>query len=325
MKVAELLDKRRANWRELEILCLKLESSRTRAVGAEPIARFAALYRAACADLALADAYQLPHNTVSYLHQLVGRAHNQLYHSQSFNMRRWAHDMLFELPQRLFNDGCLRLAFFLFFGTFFACMAVAAVSPTFAEQIVGQQSLDMLEDMYAEPIGQGGKMPTGRASMAGFYVMHNAGIGLKCFAAGMFLGVGGILITLSNAAQLGTMFGHMAISDMRDNFFIFVTAHGPFELTAIVLSAAAGMRLGFALVDTRGYSRSASMRRAGIQAVPLVSLAVLLFCAAACIEAFISPSPLPYMAKAVVAVLSAGVLTFYFVVLGFPREAIDAA
>ncbi len=51
--------------------------------------RFSALYRAACADLALADAYQLPAETVRYLHQLVGRAHKQLYRSRSFNMSTW--------------------------------------------------------------------------------------------------------------------------------------------------------------------------------------------------------------------------------------------
>ena len=51
---------------------------------------------------------------------------------------------------------------------------------------------------------------------------------------------------------LGAAFGHMGTVEQRDNFFQFVTAHGPFELTAIVLSAAAGMRLGFSLVDTHG-------------------------------------------------------------------------
>ena len=40
-------------------------------------------------DLALADAYQLPPTTVEYLHQLVGRAHNQMYRGRGFNFAAW--------------------------------------------------------------------------------------------------------------------------------------------------------------------------------------------------------------------------------------------
>jgi len=77
MKVAELLELRRRNWQQLEQLCSQMENQRKRTMGAPAVARFAALYRAACADLALADSYQLPPNTDQYLHRLVGRAHNQ--------------------------------------------------------------------------------------------------------------------------------------------------------------------------------------------------------------------------------------------------------
>src|SRR3954464_14564852 len=99
MKVAKLLDERRQNWRELELLCSQLEGNRMRKLGAPVVSRFASLYRAACADLALADAYQLPPNTVQYLHQLVGRAHNQLYRSQSFQTSGWSQELFVDLPR----------------------------------------------------------------------------------------------------------------------------------------------------------------------------------------------------------------------------------
>ncbi len=40
---------------------------------------------------------------------------------------------------------------------------------------------------------------------------------------------------------------------------------------------------------------------------------------AAVIEAFLSPSAAPYPIKVAVAILSAGMLMFYFVILGYPR------
>lgn len=318
MKVADLLEARRENWRELERTCMMMESRRARSLGPVTLQRFAALYRAACADLALADAYQLPPNTIHYLHQLVGRAHSQLYPSRSFVFSAWGRELLYELPQRLFRDNCLRLAFIVFWGVFLAAMASAYMSPKFAEEVAGKDAIHQLEESFNEPPTR--RDPNERAFMVGFYVNHNASIGLQCFGAGLLAGVGGLFITISNAGLLGAMFGHMATVSQKANFFHFVTAHGPFELTAIVLAAGAGMRLGFALIDTRGWTRSASLRRARREAVPTACLSVILFCLAAVIEAFISPSALPYAVKASVAVLSTCILLFYFVILGYPQE-----
>jgi uncharacterized membrane protein SpoIIM required for sporulation len=330
MKVAALLEERRENWRELEWLCGQMESRGKRKLGPAVVARFGALYRSACADLALAEAYYLPPNTVAYLHQLVGRAHNQLYRSQAFDVSRWAHVMLYEVPQRLYRDNYLRVAFVLFWGLFVSAMALAALSPGFAERAVGKEQIQQMEEMYSEPVSTlsgsgGGNFINQRSGMAGFYIWHNAGIGLRAFALGLVFGVGGLIIISSNALVLGAVFGHMTTVSQREHFFEFVTAHGPFELNAIVLSAAAGMRLGFSLIDTGGLSRAASVRRAGFEALPMMCAAVVLFVLAALIEGFLSPSAAPYGVKAGVAVVSSGLLAFYFVLLGNPRGRVDAA
>ena len=66
MKVVDLLESRRTEWRELEQLCARMEGRWRRKVSAETALRFSALYRAACADLALADAYQFPPAAIDY-------------------------------------------------------------------------------------------------------------------------------------------------------------------------------------------------------------------------------------------------------------------
>jgi uncharacterized membrane protein SpoIIM required for sporulation len=134
--------------------------------------------------------------------------------------------------------------------------------------------------------------------------------------------VPGLYETLSNALILGAAFGHMARPDIVQgkNFFEFVTAHGPFELTAIVLAAGAGLRLGVGWLKTNGLTRRASLLRAAETAMPLMGISMLLFFFAALIEGLLSPTTAPYAVKAGVAVLSSGMLMFYFVVLGFPRR-----
>ena len=92
------------------------------------IARFASLYRAACADLALADAYQLPHDTIQYLHELVGRSHNQLYRSRMFRWGDWGRELFQRVPARLLGDRALWLAFAVFWGIFGLSMFFARVA-----------------------------------------------------------------------------------------------------------------------------------------------------------------------------------------------------
>lgn len=151
---------------------------------------------------------------------------------------------------------------------FFSAMALAHFKPDFAERLLGAEMLSSMREMHSKSISERGADEN--AVMVGFYIWHNTSIGLQCFAGGLLLGIGGIFTTVFNAATLGTVFGAMIRSPSRDNFFQFVTAHGPFELTAIVLSAAAGMRLGFALINTGGLSRLAALqsRRRGRRCPP---------------------------------------------------------
>jgi len=288
-------------------------------VPAEQAARFAALYRAACADLALSNAYHLPPSTVAYLHQLVGRAHNQFYRTRTFDFRRWSEELFIRVPRLLFHDPYLRLATLIFWGVFLLAAAQAYFDRGFAEFVVGKEFLTQIEQDFSEPLGQSKHANTNeRSGMAGFYIQHNGSIGLRCFGLGLLLGVGGLFETLINAAALGAVFGHMATVPQRENFFHFVTAHGPMELTAIVLSAAAGMRLGFSIVNTHGLTRRDALHKAGKEVMPVAGAALLMFGLAALIEGFLSPSPAPYVVKATVCLLTSGILVFYFVGLGYP-------
>ncbi|KAA5543701.1 stage II sporulation protein M [Roseiconus nitratireducens] len=327
MNVAKLLEDRRKQWNELERLCDAMElRGRADSAGAghrgpAGIVRFASLYRSACADLALADAYQLPPNTVAYLHRLVARAHHQLYRTRSAQPGRWIRILLEEAPQRIFEDACVRVAALVFFGLFALAMVMGAAEdqfPEFAERVCGSKMLEATSESFEQPLAVN---PDEYSARAAFYIKHNTGIGLQCFAYGILLIP--CLFTLAyNAVVLGATFGYMSRDGIEgaDNFFQFVTAHGPFELTAIALSAGAGLRLGMGLFYTRGMSRVDSMREAGHRAVPIMAAAAVMFVLAAFTEGFLSPSGAPYIFKVGWAIVSSGLITLYFVILGFPRS-----
>jgi uncharacterized membrane protein SpoIIM required for sporulation len=322
MRVGDLLEKRRADWTELEKLCDEGTSKKN----AETASRLAALYRGACSDLAMAEVYRLPPITVEYLHRLVARAHNQLYRSRRFDWDGWVHAIGVDMPRTIFSDPCVHVAAVVFFGLFAlgAFLGNAeSMFPSFAVQICSQEQLDQLEDMYEEPLA--GNFDT-YAQMAAFYIQHNTSIGLNCFGKGPLI-IPCIIELAYQGVLLGTMFGYMARPDVGpgQHFFEFVTAHGPFELTAIALSAAAGLRLGVGLVATAGLMRIESFKKHALRSLPVGFAAVALFFFAALTEGFISPSPLPYAFKALWAVVTSTAMMYYFVILGRPKGEDDGA
>ena len=317
MRTAELVEQRRKGWISLDELCeLPLHHWNP-----EQTVRFASLYRAACTDLAMAEQLKLAPATVEYLQRLVARSHSKLYRSNSFPVSRWHRFMFQTAPRAIFTDKCVRVAFYLFFGMFSLAAILGwaeSIFPNFAENILGKEQINTFERMYATPLA--GNFNT-YAMQAAYYIQHNTSIGLECFALGPL-----ILPTLVklayNAMLLGATFGYMARPGVSqgNNFFEFVTAHGVFELTAIALSAAAGLRLGVGWIATGGLTRMDSFVKNAEKALPIIIVSVVLFFLAALTEGFISPSELPYWLKILWAVASSTLLMFYFCVLGYPPE-----
>jgi uncharacterized membrane protein SpoIIM required for sporulation len=325
MRVAERLTRREASWHELERLVDRLSGQRFRRPDAASVLRLGQLYRGVCSDLMLADSYDLPRDTVAYLHGLVGRAHNVLYRASGFRFGDWGNVIFDDAPRRLRSDPALRLSAAVFVVSFLICALVAAARPEFARQVVGPAFVEQMDQMYAQPIDSLRDEGRGRndTAMAGFYIQHNTSIGLQCFAWGILFGLGSLYQLLSNGIVLGTVFGHMAVSPSAANFFRFVTAHTSFELTAIVVAGAAGLRMGWGLIDTQGQTRLASLRREASNALPALSTSVVLFVLAAFIEGFVSASPLAYPIKVGVAVGSALLMIAYLTLGGRSRQGSD--
>lgn len=317
-KAAQFLSKRRPLWQRLEKLLNAKPSVQKE--HAEEIARH---YRAVCADLALADAYQLPPQNINYLHGLVSRAHLRFYQRIQVKFKELFTLVFQTIPGRLYNDSCLRIAGIAFFGVFFSCLLIGSMQTDIAADYLGKDRLAHYEDMYVEPVNRGNFEDS--SEMGGFYIFNNVGISFQCFASGILIGIGSLIILIYNGIFLGLIFGFMA-SDQVDptvqsHFFEFTTAHGPFELCGIMLSGAAGLRLGFGLIITRGLPRLESLQRSAREAVPLMCVAASCVAIAAPIEAFISPSALPIAAKISVQLLSIAVLLGYFLLGAKYKEA----
>jgi uncharacterized membrane protein SpoIIM required for sporulation len=140
--------------------------------------------------------------------------------------------------------------------------------------------------------------------MFGFYISHNVGIAFQCFAAGLFAGIGSIFFLIYNGAFGGAVGGYLTERGLSSTFYSFVVTHSAFELTAIVLSGAAGLRLGHALLSPGRLSRLQSLVLAARSCIVMVYGLTIMLIIAAAIEAFWSsaswmPPTVKYTAGAV--------------------------
>jgi uncharacterized membrane protein SpoIIM required for sporulation len=116
--------------------------------------------------------------------------------------------------------------------------------------------------------------------------------------------------------------GYLTQVGFGETFWSFVAGHSAPELLAIVLSGAAGLRLGLAIISPGSATRRAALVAAAKPAVRLMYGAALMFVLAAFVEAFWSPNTLVALEVKVGAGL-AGWLAFvlYFLLAGRSRAA----
>ncbi|HVI04191.1 MAG TPA: stage II sporulation protein M [Enhygromyxa sp.] len=313
----EFVAKRRESWRELEQL-LERGKELHKSVPAD-ISRAASLYRSVCADLMRARASFGP-DVVRYLDGLAARAHNLLYGTRAYRLAGlWtlvAHDFPKTLRRRW---RFFALASALFYVPFLVGIVATLFSAEFAQTILPPQQLAMMESMYEQGFDAGRDIEQDSA-MAGFYVLNNVGIAFRCFATGIMFGLGSLFFSIYNGLVIGVVFGWVTRAGHGANIFTFVCGHGPFELTAIVISAAAGLQMGWALVKTNGLTRLGSLRAQARELGHLIIGAAAMLIIAAAIEGFWSPSGLPREVKWAASGVFTLFVTFWLVFGGRTRR-----
>jgi uncharacterized membrane protein SpoIIM required for sporulation len=102
----------------------------------------------------------------------------------------------------------------------------------------------------------------------------------------LFAGVGSLFFLAFNGAYGGAIAGYLTEKGLGSTFYSFVVTHAAFELTAIVLSGAAGLRLGHALLAPGRYTRLQSLVRAAKESAVIIYGVMAMLLIAAALEAF---------------------------------------
>jgi uncharacterized membrane protein SpoIIM required for sporulation len=164
--------------------------------------------------------------------------------------------------------------------------------PELILSVVSADTAAEFESMYSpgsESIGRTREASTDWI-MFGYYIRNNVGVAFQCFAGGLFAGLGTLFFLMYNGAFSGALAGYLTERGLSSTFYSFVATHSAFELTAIVIAGAAGLRLGRSLLAPGRLTRRASLVAASREAVVLLYGVTGMLLLAAAVEAFWSSS-----------------------------------
>ena len=282
-------------------------------------AEMPARFRRISQSLALAAERHYSADLVDRLNRLALRGHHALYANQRRESQQILDFVLAGFPRLVREEWRLVLAAaLLFFGPLLLLVAVLQAFPDFVHYLLSPQQIASFHEMY-DPANRRLGMREADTSMAmfGFYIWNNVRIGFQTFAGGLAAGVGSAYFLGANGVIIGAVAGYLTQVGYTETFWSFVAGHSSLELLAIVLSGAAGFKLGMAVIAPGNRSRRAALVAAARPAVRIMYGAAIMFFGAAFVEAFWSPiTEIPFTAK--IAVGSAGwvLLLAYFLFAG---------
>lgn len=310
-------------WQEFREYLDRLEDNRIRFKRRQPFnhaPRFIELYRQVCSHLALSESRGYSPALTRELHNLVLRGHQQISRESTPLHLRIYRFLWIDFPATLRAEWQLFWWMsLLFYGTTFGIGLAVYWHPSLGITLLGEGAIQQFSDMYNPANGVVGSFRDADSDLAmfGFYIANNIGVGFRTFATGMFLGIGSILSTFYNGMHGGVVGGYLTQLGYTETFYSFVCSHAPWELTAIVISAVAGSRVGFSLIAPGRLSRRDALILAGSRAATLMWGVVVMLVIAAFFEAFWSShASVPTYLKYTVSAINTLLVTFYFMRMG---------
>jgi len=280
-------------------------------------------YRLLCHHLSLSRSRHYSPLLVERLEKLVINAHQIYYKRKTHMLAAVLIYFTSGFSQSVRKEWrWVLLSSVLFFGAFFGMLVTLQYYPDMVYTVISGEQLAEMESMYDPSLDKIGRDRNSDTDfqMFGFYIFNNTGIGLRTFASGLIFGIGSVLTLVFNGLTIGGVAGYLTFIGYSSTFWPFVSGHSAMELTAIVLSGAAGFKLGFSIISPGRKSRIRSLVDSARDAVYMMYGVATMFIIAAFIEAYWSSmSDIPSVVKYTVGIVNWLLLITYFVVLGRKR------
>ena len=301
MKQQSFIEQHSEQWEQFEHFLNSLEKpgqffnfgSRTERLAPEDLDRFTQLYRQICHLQAMAKTRRYSSHLIARLDDIVLRGHQLLYRRKPRYGRQLIKFVVADFPELVRQEWrYFWLASAIFYLPALIFFIVLQSQPELIYALLDPFTVDNFEQMYDPGNRTLGEMRDSESDLAmfGFYIYNNISVAFRTFACGILFGVGSIFFLVVNGLLLGGVLGHLNNVGFIETITSFVIAHGSFELTAIVIAGAAGMRIGFSILSPGNASRLQALKASSAVAIQLMYGVIIMLLIAAFIEGFWSSS-----------------------------------
>jgi uncharacterized membrane protein SpoIIM required for sporulation len=318
MDYARFVSLRQESWREFESRLARARDGGL--VGHDELEGLAFQYRQVLHDHALASARFPGTGAARRLHQLCLAGTHFLQWESGGDRFSLARFLRRDFP-RAFRATlpATGVACALFVVGAMLGLSLALARPGMAATLLGPDAEQGLREgrLWTDKIFS--VMPPALASSG--IATNNMSVALTAWVGGTLAGAGALYVVLMNGFLLGAIFGVTSHYELAGRLGEFIAAHGPLEITLILVAAGAGLHVGFAAVAASDRPRRDVLTEAARTSIQLVLGCLPWFLLLAGVESYVSPSSLSLTLKAALG----GALWLAFLALAVGTDSTEVA
>jgi uncharacterized membrane protein SpoIIM required for sporulation len=248
------------------------------------------LYQRVAGHLSYAQTYYRDPALTAKLSGLVARAGAVVYGTRPRTLRALARFFTVTFPAAVWH-----LRWFVVAATLASLLPAAALGTWLASSPAAIQATApaAVREAYVERDFEAYYSSAPAAEFASQVFSNNVQVAFEAFAVGILLCLGTLFVLVENGANLGVAAGLFAAAGQQPKFWGLILPHGMLELTSVFVAGAAGLRLGWTLIDPGDRTRGAALAEEGRRAVVVVLGLVVTFLVAGTIEGFVTGRPWP--------------------------------
>jgi len=280
---------RRRLWDEFEAR-LTAARSRPRQLEHGDLETLAVQYRQVLHDHALTAARYPGTGAADRLRRLVLEGTHWLRRDRAD--RRWSpgHFIRYAFPRAFRRHGPqIGLAAALFLSTAAFGLVMTSVQPAIGTALLGVDRVEGLRDGHLWTESLTSAVPPSYSSS--LIATNNMSVALAAWAGGALAGLGTLYVVVLNGYMLGSIVAVTVHYRMAPALLEFVAAHGPLEITLILVCAGAGLGVARALVVAQDRPRWTVVREQAAQSLVVLVGCLPWFLLLGAVEGFLSPSP----------------------------------
>jgi uncharacterized membrane protein SpoIIM required for sporulation len=258
-------------------------------------------------DLGYSKTFYPQSKVTHYLNGLASRIYLNIYRNKKEES---------SLPLTVRKHHRILLYAFIVFTSFGILAAFSSAhDETFVRGILGDQYVDMTEDNIAKGDPFGVYKGENELDMFLAIALNNIRVAFFCFVMGFFLSIGTVWVLFQNGVMVGAFQYMFFAKGLGWASVLVIWIHGTLEISAIIISGAAGLILGNSILFPGTHKRIDSLKQGGKDGVKIMIGLVPVFISAAFLEGFITRhTAMPVPVSIFILLVSFCFIIWYFVI-----------